>query len=123
MAALVLSVAGAAAGGAVFGPAGAIAGRLVGAIGGNLIDRALFGGSERQLEGPRLADLDVMASTEGAPIPRVYGRARLAGQVIWATKLEEAVSAQSDTDGGGKGSPQATTTPRPTATSPTSRWA
>ena len=32
MASLLLSVAGAAAGGAVFGPAGAIAGRLVGAI-------------------------------------------------------------------------------------------
>ena len=110
MAALVLSVAGAAIGGSLFGPAGAIAGRLVGAIGGSLIDRALFGGSERQLEGPRLADLDVMASTEGAPIPRVYGRARLAGQVIWATKLEEAVSNKSDTDsGGGKGAPQATT--------------
>ena len=26
-----------------------------------------------------------MASTEGAPIPRLYGRVRLAGQVIWAT--------------------------------------
>jgi hypothetical protein len=109
MAALVLSVAGAAVGGAVFGPAGAIAGRLVGAIGGNLIDRALFGGGERYIEGPRLADLDVMASTEGAPIPRVYGRARLAGQVIWATKLDEVVSTQSDTDTGGKGAPQATT--------------
>src|SRR5690349_14633719 len=109
MAALVLSVAGAAAGGAVFGPAGAIAGRLAGAIGGNLIDRALFGGSQRNLEGPRLADLDVMASTEGAPIPRVYGRARLSGQVIWATKLEEVVSTNSDTDSGGKGAPQATT--------------
>ncbi|MEJ0076021.1 MAG: glycoside hydrolase/phage tail family protein [Alphaproteobacteria bacterium] len=109
MAALVLSVAGSAIGGSLFGPAGAIAGRLVGAIGGNLIDRALFGGSERNVEGPRLADLDVMASTEGAPIPRVYGRARLAGQVIWATKLEEVVSTKSDTDSGGKGSPQATT--------------
>src|SRR5947209_18633564 len=107
MAALVLSVAGAAVGGAVFGPAGAIAGRLAGAIGGNLIDRSLFGGSERHVEGPRLADLDLMASTEGAPIPRVYGRARLAGQVIWATKLEEVVSVRSDTDSGGKGSPQA----------------
>src|SRR5437762_7785728 len=108
MAALVLSVAGAAVGGAIFGPAGAIAGRLVGAIGGNLIDRSLFGGSERNLEGPRLADLDVMASTEGAPIPRVYGRARLAGQVIWATKLEEVISFRSDTEGG-KGGPTATT--------------
>jgi hypothetical protein len=109
MAALFLSVAGAAVGGSLFGPAGAIAGRLVGAIGGNLIDRALFGGGARNVEGPRLADLDVMASTEGAPIPRVYGRARLAGQVIWATKLEEVVSTKSDTDSGGKGSPQATT--------------
>jgi hypothetical protein len=108
MAALVLSVAGAAVGGAVFGPAGAIAGRIVGAIGGNLIDRTLFGGSERNVVGPRLADLDVMASTEGAPIPRVYGRARLAGQVIWATKLEETVSFHSDTEGG-KGGPSATT--------------
>src|SRR3989440_219598 len=109
MAALVLSVAGAAVGGGVFGPAGAIAGRIVGAIGGNLIDRALFAShTERNLEGPRLADLDVMASTEGAPIPRVYGRARLAGQVIWATKLEEVVSFHSDTEGG-KGGPTATT--------------
>src|SRR4051794_9773617 len=110
MAALVLSVAGAAVGGAVFGPAGAIAGRLAGAIGGSLIDRALLGGeSARTVEGPRLADLDVMASTEGAPIPRVYGRARLSGQVIWATRLEEVVSTQSDTDGGGKGAPQPAT--------------
>src|SRR5260370_36808592 len=77
MAALVLSVAGAAVGGAVFGPAGAIAGRIAGAIGGSLIDRALFSShTERNLEGPRLADLDVMASTEGAPIPLIYGRSR-----------------------------------------------
>jgi hypothetical protein len=100
MAALVLSVAGAAAGGAVFGPAGAIAGRIAGAIGGNIIDRALFGSSTRDVTGPRLADLDVMASTEGAPIPRVYGRARLSGQVIWATPLEEVISTSSDTAGG-----------------------
>jgi len=109
MAALVLSVAGAAVGGAVFGPAGAIAGRIAGAIGGSLIDRALFAShTERNVEGPRLADLDVMASTEGAPIPRIYGRARLAGQVIWATKIEEVVSFHSDTEGG-KGGPTATT--------------
>ena len=91
MAALVLSVAGAAAG-AVFGPAGAIVGRIAGALVGNIIDRKLFGPGDQNVVGPRLADLDVMASTEGAPIPRVYGRARLAGQVIWATQLEEVVS-------------------------------
>ena len=95
MAALVLSVAGGVAGGAVFGPFGAIAGRLVGALAGNLLDHALLGGGgggTRRIEGPRLADLDVMASTEGAPIPRVYGRGRLAGQVISATRLEEVVT-------------------------------
>lgn len=99
MAALVLSVAGGAAG-AVFGPAGAIAGRIAGALAGNIIDRSLFA-EDRSVQGPRLADLDVMASTEGAPIPRVYGRARLSGQVIWATRLEEVVSTR--TEGGSAG--------------------
>lgn len=102
MAALVLSVAGGAAG-AVFGPAGAIAGRIAGALVGNMIDRSLFA-EDRSVQGPRLADLDVMASTEGAPIPRVYGRARLSGQVIWATRLEEVVSTRTEGgSGGGKG--------------------
>ncbi|HZS63501.1 MAG TPA: glycoside hydrolase/phage tail family protein [Xanthobacteraceae bacterium] len=105
MAALLLSTAGAAAGGALFGPAGAIAGRLIGAIGGNLIDNALFGakGEQRIVKGPRLSDLDVMASTEGAPIARVYGRARLSGQVIWATHLEEVVRTRTETTGGAGG--------------------
>ncbi len=112
MAALVLSVAGAAAG-AVFGPAGAIAGRIAGALVGNIIDKKLFGPGDQNVVGPRLADLEVMASTEGAPIPRVYGRARLSGQLIWATQLEEVVS-NSTTSSGGKGhlvsGPSTTTT-------------
>ena len=102
MAALVLSVAGAAAGQAVFGPAGAIAGRLVGALAGNAIDQTLFATHRtRALQGPRLADLEVMASTAGAPIARLYGRARLAGQVIWATNLEETVNTSSTTTSAG----------------------
>jgi hypothetical protein len=111
MAALVLSVAGGAAG-ALFGPVGAIAGRIAGALIGNVVDRKVFGSGNQSVVGPRLADLDVMASTEGAPIPRVYGRARLSGQVIWATQLEEVVS--TDTTSGGKGGlfsgPSTTTT-------------
>ncbi len=106
MAALLLSAAGAAAGG-VLGPAGAIAGRLVGAVAGHAIDRALFGGGAthrtRHVEGPRLADLDVMASTEGAPVPRAYGRVRIAGELIWATELEEQVATRTETTGGGGG--------------------
>lgn len=101
MAALALSVAGSAAGSAVFGPAGAIGGRLIGALAGNLIDQYLFGSrTQNSAEGPRLADLSVMASTEGASIPRVYGRARLSGQVIWATNLEEVVNTVTETSGG-----------------------
>ena len=110
MASLVLSMAGASAGKAVFGAGGAIAGRLV----GNAIDQALFAThASRAVEGPRVSDLEVMASTEGAPIPRVYGRARLSGQVIWATNLEEVVNTTSTTtrsESGGKGGGSSVTT-------------
>jgi hypothetical protein len=104
MAALLLSFAGMSAGSALFGAGGAVAGRLVGAVAGSVIDRALFGANTRKhSEGPRLATLDVMGSSEGAAIPRVYGRARISGQVIWATKLEEVIRTRSESAGGGKG--------------------
>jgi hypothetical protein len=110
MASLLLSFAGQALGGAL-GPAGAIAGRALGALAGGAVDRALFGDNARRaVEGPRLNDLAVMGSTEGAPIPRLYGRARLSGQVIWATKLEEVVSTRTESAGGGKGGGPRTTT-------------
>lgn len=101
MAALVLSVAGAAVGSALLGPIGVIAGRIVGALAGNFVDQMLFGNA-RGTQGPRLSDLDVMTSSEGAPVPRVYGRARLAGQVIWATQLEEVVTTRSGFGGKGR---------------------
>jgi hypothetical protein len=112
MAALLLSFAGAGAGGALFGVSGAVLGRAIGALGGGLIDSALFGSLVRKkVQGPRLSDLDVMGSTEGAPIPRVYGRARISAQLIWATKLEEVVSKRTESAGGGKGGgPKVTTT-------------
>jgi hypothetical protein len=105
MASLVLSTAGGAVGGALFGTVGAMAGRLAGAVAGSLIDQSLFGssGTQQTREGPRLRDLDVMVSTEGAPIPRVYGRARITGEVIWATALQEAIETHKETTGGGGG--------------------
>lgn len=110
MAALLFSAAGAAAGGSIFGQFGAMFGRIAGAIGGNLLDQRLFG-EQVQSEGPRLADLEVMASTEGAPIPRVYGRVRLSGQLIWATELKEKISTSTQSGGkGGGGGGTATTT-------------
>jgi hypothetical protein len=110
MASLLLSFAGQSLG-AAFGPVGAVAGRALGSLAGGVVDRALFGdASRRHIEGPRLNDLDVMGSTEGAPIPRLYGRARLSGQVIWATKLEEVISTRSESAGGGKGGARNTVT-------------
>ena len=82
MATLALSVAGAAvgstllpAGVSVLGAtlSGAAIGAQVGALAGSYVDQALFGasGEPRTVEGPRLQELHVTASTEGAPIPRI----------------------------------------------------
>ncbi|MGA0561215.1 baseplate multidomain protein megatron [Ancylobacter sp. VNQ12] len=99
MATLILGTLGGTVGGALFGPLGALAGRALGAIGGAALDNMLLGGG-RRTEGPRLTDLGTMTSTEGAPIARLYGRARLAGQVIWAAPVEEVVSTQTQSSGG-----------------------
>jgi hypothetical protein len=115
MATLALAAVGSVVGGAllpaglsVFGAtiSGAAIGTQIGALAGSYVDNALFAstGQSRAVEGPRLSDLRVTASTEGAPIPRLYGRARLGGQVIWATNFEEVTSTQDV--GGGKGSPR-----------------
>ena len=92
MATLVLQFAGAAIGSAIGGPIGGIAGRAIGGVVGATIDSALIGGGARSTEGPRLTEMAGLASTEGAPIPRVYGRARIGGELIWATRFEEVVN-------------------------------
>ena len=110
MATVVLQTVGAAIGGAVGGPAGAVAGRAAGAIAGNLIDQQLFS-KDRVVQGPRLDQAQILSSGEGAGIPRIYGRNRLAGQVIWATRFEEVVSNnKSGGKGGGGGDATSTTT-------------
>ena len=127
MATLALAVAGAAVGGAllpggvtILGAtlSGAALGAQAGALAGSFIDQALLAPSGRPTvtRGPRLSEVRVTTSSEGAPIPRLYGRARLGGQIIWATNLEEEVVQQTTQSGGsGKGafrrsSPAATTT-------------
>lgn len=115
MATLALAVAGAAAGSALLPTgitllgtsiSGAALGSQLGALAGSYVDNALFApsGQSRTVDGPRLSDLHVTASTEGAPIPRLYGRARLGGQVIWARPIEERVSTSTtEAQGGAKG--------------------
>lgn len=114
MTTIVLQAAGAVVGGAIGGPVGAVLGRAAGGIAGAVIDRALLGGGgARRTEGPRLTEMPGTGSTEGAPIPRVYGRARIGGELIWATRFEEAVTETvRKQKGGGKGGGGAKTVTR-----------
>ncbi|RVU21775.1 baseplate multidomain protein megatron [Methylobacterium oryzihabitans] len=107
MSTLVLGYAGRAAGTALAGPLGGVLGGLAGTLGGALVDRGLFGGSRGPAvhEGPRLSDLYVTASTEGAVVPRVYGRMRVAGQIVWATPIRERQTVERVRSSGGKGGP------------------
>jgi hypothetical protein len=109
MATVVLQYAGAAIGTALGGPIGGIIGRAAGAVAGNIIDQSLFGPGTKRTQGPRLNDLRVMASEESAPIPRLWGRMRISGQVIWATNFEE-VSKTTTQKSSSKGGPKSKTT-------------
>ena len=84
MATLALSVAGQFAGALVGGPFGATMGRALGALAGSVVDGWLFGDKP---EAPAF-DIRLGSSAEGAPIPRLYGWGRLAGNIIWARELE-----------------------------------
>ncbi|HTQ15682.1 MAG TPA: glycoside hydrolase TIM-barrel-like domain-containing protein [Rhizomicrobium sp.] len=114
MASLILSTVGQAIGGA-FGTldvlgvsiSGAQLGGAIGALVGSEIDAALAPG--RKVNGPRLSDISIQSSTEGAAIPGVFGRVRVAGQLIWATQYKE--TAKTESSGGkGLGGPKVTTT-------------
>ncbi len=72
-------------------------------------ERLIFGPQKRTIDGPRLEAMTVQASTEGAGILRVYGRARVAGQVIWAADFKEETQ-QTTQSSGGKGGPASQTT-------------
>lgn len=103
MTTLVLQAAGSAIG-SYFGPIGEIVGRAAGALAGSVVDRNLLGADGgRPVEGPRLSEMRGLSAAEGEPVPRLYGRARLGGQLIWATRFEEQVVTTVRRSGGGKG--------------------
>jgi hypothetical protein len=96
MTSLVLGAAGGAIGFAIGGPVGAQVGFLAGSLIGNLLDPP-------KTQGPRLGDLKLQRSTYGSPIPYVWGKGRLAGNVWDQTDLEE-----HEEKSGGKGGPEVT---------------
>jgi len=85
MATLVLSAVGASIGssfgGAVLGLSGMVIGRAVGATLGRVIDQRLMGGGSQVIEQGRIERLRLTGALDGAPVPLVWGRVRLGGQV------------------------------------------
>ncbi len=112
MATLVLSAVGAAVGsgfgGAVLGLSGMVIGRAVGATVGRLIDQRLLGAGSAAVETGRIERLRLTGASEGAPIPLVWGRVRVGGQVIWASDFLETTTVSGG--GGSKGRRQPTVT-------------
>lgn len=73
MATLVLTTVGSVIGGPIGG--------AIGSIIGQAIDREILF-KPKGREGPRLAALAVQTSTYGAPIAKLFGTMRVAGQVV-----------------------------------------
>ncbi|WP_179379797.1 baseplate multidomain protein megatron [Jannaschia marina] len=107
MATLVLGAVGAAVGGSlggsILGLSGAVVGRAVGATLGRAIDQSILGGGAEAVEIGKLDRLRLTGASEGAPIPRIVGRVRVSGQVIWASRFKES---RQTSRSGGKGGPK-----------------
>lgn len=68
------------------------------------VDGFLFGETEEnRIRGSRLNDLSVQTSTYGETIPLVFGRTRMAGNVIWSQDIKEIPVTTSSSTAGGKG--------------------
>jgi hypothetical protein len=117
MAGLILAGVGAAIGGAIggtfLGISSVVIGQAIGAVIGSAIDSYLFAPTlKTSQEGPRLQEANVMTSVEGTNIVRGYGRFKVAGNVIWASRLREEVVKETTKQGGkgGGGGVEVTTT-------------
>ncbi len=110
MATILLSAAGAALGagfgGTVLGLSGAVIGRAVGATIGRSLDQRILGAGSEAVEVGKVDRFRVSGVGYGTPIQEVWGRMRVAGQIIWASRFQE----RRQQSGGGKGAPRPTTT-------------
>ena len=109
MASIILAAAGTAIGGSiggtVLGISAALIGGAVGSLAGAAIDFWLVASlaPTQRIAGQRLDTLQITSSTEGTVIPRVYGRMRVGGNIVWATHFREEKPKTTRHGGGGKG--------------------
>jgi hypothetical protein len=113
MATIVLSAVGAAVGSAiggnVLGLSSVVIGRAIGATLGRWVDQQILGVGSEVVETGKMDRLRLTGASEGTPVTRVHGRARVPGQVIWATRFRETVTTRT-AGGSGKGTgPRITT--------------
>lgn len=110
MATILLSAAGAALGagfgGTLLGLSGAVLGRALGATLGRVIDQRVMGNGSEAVDVGRVERFRLMGASEGTAIPHLWGRVRVSGQVIWATRFQE----QATREGGSKGAPRGAST-------------
>ncbi len=94
MAQIVLSEAGAALGRRLL-PQGlsllgrTLTGAAIGRAAGSLVGGAIDGYFAAPAEGPRIKSLHVMGAAEGEGIATIFGRMRVGGQLIWASRFRE----------------------------------
>ncbi|MEL7109549.1 MAG: glycoside hydrolase/phage tail family protein [Pseudomonadota bacterium] len=66
-----------------------LSGEMIGGALGRYAGRAIDAAILPDTEAARIKSLQVMESREGAALPKVYGRMRVGGQVIWASRFKE----------------------------------
>jgi len=79
---------------------------IIGLAIGTALGSLLFPPEGKTIEGPRLDDLKVTFSSYGKPIPRIYGKMEVGGNVAWSPGLKEHRVEEKE---GGKGAPSVTT--------------
>ncbi|MEO1658894.1 MAG: glycoside hydrolase/phage tail family protein [Pseudomonadota bacterium] len=60
----------------------------------------LFGPVRRVSEGGALDDIRLLTAGEGVGVPRVYGRGRVGGQIIWASEVKQETKTSTSSSGG-----------------------
>ena len=68
---------------------GSTIGSALGGLTGQALDNLLLGSKDIETQDNKLEKLNVQSSTYGRFIPIVYGQAKLSGNIIWASKINE----------------------------------
>jgi Gene Transfer Agent (GTA)-like protein/putative tail protein len=107
MATIVLAAVGASVGGAVggsvLGLGSAVIGRAVGATFGRLIDQRILGQGSDAVATGQVDRFYLSGASEGDPVAKSFGRVRVGGQVIWASRFREEVRTSGGSGKGGGG--------------------